>query len=251
LSTITKVMTTKVDLNNNSKKIVEDYVAVEERLDLYINNEYSFTFFASPSQKKEMIIGSLLSEGIIIDLNNIIKIELEDNVAKVEIESNSAQDYLRRRSKKKHFKHFAQSNVPLNESDFSIKAEHLLKLIDKTNKKSKTFKLTGGTHYAALIYEDKLASFSEDVGRHNAVDKVIGISALKGLDFEKAMLISSGRQPADMVMKAARVGIPIIASISGPLNSGILTAKKTGLTLVCFARDQKLNVYTCAQRIIV
>lgn len=243
-------MTTKVDLSNNSKKIVEDYVAVEEHLDLYINNEYYFTFFASPSQKKEMIVGFLLSEGIIIDLNNIRKIELEDNVAKVEIESNSTQRYLHHRSKKKTSNHFDQSNALIIESDFNIDAGLLLKLIEKTNKKSKTFNLTGGTHYAALIYEDKLAFFSEDVGRHNAVDKVIGNLALKGLDFEKSVLISSGRQPANMIMKAARVGIPIIASISGPLNSGILTAKKTGLTLVCFARDQKLNVYTSTQRII-
>jgi len=66
-------MTTKLDLSINSKKVLEDYVAVEERLDLYINNEYSFTFFTSPAQKKEMIVGSLLSEGIIIDLNNIKK----------------------------------------------------------------------------------------------------------------------------------------------------------------------------------
>ena len=68
-------------------------------------------------------------------------------------------------------------------------------MIEKTNKKSKIFNLTGGTHYAALIYEDKLTLFSEDVGRHNAVDKVIGNSALKDLDFEKSALISSGRQP--------------------------------------------------------
>ena len=141
--------------------------------------------------------------------------------------------------------------MPLINSDFSIKAGLLSKLIEKTNKKSKIFNLTGGTHYAALIYEDKLALFSEDAGRHNTVDKVIGNSALKSLDFEKPILISSGREPADMVMKAARVGIPIVVSISGPLNSGILAAKKAGLTLVCFARDQKLNVYSSAQRIII
>ena len=230
---------------------MEDYITVEERLDLYINNEYTLTFFASPSQKKEMIVGPLLSEGTIIDLNNVRKIELEDNVAKVKIESNWAQGYPYHRSKKKSSEHFDQLDGPLIKLDFSIKVGLLLKLIEKTNKKSKIFNLTGGTHYAALIYEDKLALFSEDVGRHSAVDKVIGNSAVKDLDFEKSTLISSGRQPADMVMKAARGGIPIIASISGPLNSGILVAKKTGLTLVCFARGQKLNVYTSAQRIIV
>jgi len=73
LPTITKVMTTKLDLSINSKKVLEGYVAVEERLDLYINDEHSLTFFAPPAQKKEMIVGSLLSEGIIIDLNNIKK----------------------------------------------------------------------------------------------------------------------------------------------------------------------------------
>jgi len=114
---------------------------------------------------------------------------------------------------------------------------------------SKVFKTTGGTHSAAIFENGKLIAFAEDVGRHNAVDKVIGMAALGKTDFSKSVLVSSGRQPANMVLKAARVGIPIIASIAAPIYSGIEAARKTGVTLICFVRGQRINVYSNPERV--
>jgi len=106
-------------------------------------------------------------------------------------------------------------------------------------------------HSAALFQNESLVAFAEDIGRHNAVDKVIGIAALQKVDFSRCVLLSSGRQPANMVLKAARVGVPIVASIAGPVYSGIEAALKTGVTLVCFVRGERLNVYSFPERVLV
>jgi FdhD protein len=112
------------------------------------------------------------------------------------------------------------------------------------------YKLTGGVHVAALFEEGRFVAIAEDVGRHNTIDKVIGIGIQANINFSHSVLVSSGRQPADMVLKAARVSIPIIVSIAGPIRSGIIAAKNTGVTLVCFARNHQLKIYTSPDRII-
>jgi FdhD protein len=89
----------------------------------------------------------------------------------------------------------------------------------------------------------------EDVGRHNAVDKVIGKGLLAGVSFARSFLISTGRLSADIVVKCAMAGIPLVASKAAPLESGIVAAEMSGLTLVGFARGSRLNVYTCPERV--
>ena len=97
--------------------------------------------------------------------------------------------------------------------------------------------------------EGEVLAYAEDVGRHNAVDKVIGALALDGGDFSRCVLVSSGRQSSYMVLKAARVGIPVVVSQAGPLESGIRVAEELGVTLICFARGRRMNIYTHPKRV--
>jgi formate dehydrogenase accessory protein FdhD len=89
----------------------------------------------------------------------------------------------------------------------------------------------------------------EDVGRHNAVDKVIGKGMMGGFDFTKGFLVATGRLSSDIVIKCARVGIPLVASKAASLESGISAADMTGLTIIGFLRGSRLNVYTGPQRV--
>jgi FdhD protein len=131
-----------------------------------------------------------------------------------------------------------------------VKAEVLLESVAKLNYAADIFRKTGGTHVAAIYKSDgSLLALAEDVGRHNAVDKVIGVCALKKVDFSEVFLTLSGRLTGDIVAKAARLGIPVIGSLSAAIDSGIAVAKSVDLTLVGFARGRRLNVYTCAKRI--
>jgi FdhD protein len=99
--------------------------------------------------------------------------------------------------------------------------------------------------------EGKLITYAEDIGRHNAVDKVIGTVALKNIGFSDKFLASSGRLTGDIVLKAARVGIPVLASLSAAVSSGVEAARLTGLTLIGFVRGTRMNVFTHPERVIL
>ena len=116
----------------------------------------------------------------------------------------------------------------------------------------KIYRATGGTHGAALADKDGTLHFiAEDVGRHNAVDRVIGKGLEEGFHFEGAMLVCSGRLTSDLVLKAAVARLPVVASISAAVDSGIELADAAGISLVGFVRGARMNVYTHPNRLAV
>jgi formate dehydrogenase accessory protein FdhD len=117
------------------------------------------------------------------------------------------------------------------------------------NFSAETFRKTGGVHVAAIYNGEDVEALAEDIGRHNAVDKVIGIGALNRTDFSACFLALSGRLTGDIVFKAARVGVPIVASLAAAIDSGITMARNTGLTLVGFVRGNRMNIYTFPERV--
>jgi FdhD protein len=106
--------------------------------------------------------------------------------------------------------------------------------------------------HAAAIYkaDGSVVALAEDVGRHNAVDKAIGMAALDGVDFSRCFLALSGRLSGDVVFKAAKVGLPVIGSLAAALSSGIEMAEQANLTLTGFVRGKRMNIYTHAERIV-
>ena len=112
------------------------------------------------------------------------------------------------------------------------------------------YKETGGCHGAAIFDSNgKILSVKEDIGRHNAIDKVIGDLLLLGKKFNDKILISTGRLTGDSVLKAIRAKIPIVASLSAAIESGIRLAFAYGITLIGFVRGARLNIYTHPERI--
>jgi FdhD protein len=116
---------------------------------------------------------------------------------------------------------------------------------------SEIWERTGGAHCSVLFSDGRLIARSEDIGRHNTVDKVVGYAILNNIDLSTCVLGCSGRQPAVMVSKAANAGIPIVISRSAPTDKGIRTADLAGVTLICFARGNRFTVYTHPDRIIL
>lgn len=118
-------------------------------------------------------------------------------------------------------------------------------------KETKLFRETGGCHGAAIFdFNGNLLAIKEDIGRHNAIDKVIGELIIKKTPFDEIFLTSTGRLTGDSVLKAIRANIPIMASLSAPVESGIKLAFAYGLTLIGFARGAKMNIYSFPDRII-
>lgn len=220
------------------------------------------TIFCSPKELKELAVGHLLSEGVIKTVEEIDEITIEKEM----ICHMNLKPTVNLKSRLKLVKHFSRvilsacggpyqhqtSKKPRKiESKLTVKAETIQNCVNSLNRIAETFRKTGGVHAAAIYKRDgTLVAFAEDIGRHNAVDKVIGKCALEKIVFSECFLALSGRLTGDIVFKAAKVGLPIVASIAAALDSGIAIAKDANLTLIGFVRGKRMNVYNLPERIL-
>ena len=231
-------------------KVVETIVNDEE-IEMIINNSVSRRFSISPNSLREFTVGYLLGEGLTGSADNISNISIEENIIKAEID---LDDFDIRKELVVGSDCFGGWRTKIEfvgkvKSDFTISKEALTEAFGKLKNEAKVWQETGGTHVAGIVYEDNFIAI-EDVSRHVAVDKVIGAGALKNYDFSKSFIVYSGRMPADMLIKIARVGIPIIASNAAPTSSGFSVAEETRVTMLGFVRGERFNIYTHPHRII-
>ncbi len=259
---IRKVGVAKVNVASSSVRTEEEYVAVEEPLDVYLNGELAATIFSTPTMTKEHVVGYLMDEGIVMKVADIQSLGLSGRKAKVRLTFDPSAR-LKAASVYKvvttacglwspeFVRLLDRINTPSVSSDYSVTIGDLSRMLAAFGRGSGLWEATGGLHSAAVFEDGEMVGHGEDVGRHNAVDKAVGQAALGGADFSRCVCLSTGRQPADMVLKAARVGIPIVVSNTSVIYSGVYAAKKTGVTLVGFARGTRFNIYANEQRIIV
>ncbi len=250
----------KIDIAARKAQKIKDYVAEEKPLHIFLNKTHYTTIFCSPINLKELAVGHLLSEGLIKSIEEIAEIGFKgEDVCHVKLKPNI--DLEKRLKLSKHFSRIILSacggpyqpskRLPKIRSNLKVKAEVILNCVNHLNFIAETFRKTGGVHVAAIYKSDgSLVAFAEDVGRHNAVDKVIGMGALANTDFSECFLALSGRLTGDMVFKAAKAGLPIVASLAAALDSGIAIAKDVDLTLIGFVRGKRINVYNFPNRVL-
>jgi FdhD protein len=135
-------------------------------------------------------------------------------------------------------------------STIKVPAERILQLMNEFQKMSALFLETGGVHSAALADEEGIIVFAEDLGRHNALDKVFGEALSKGIRLSDKIILSSGRLSSEITIKALKRGIPILASPSAPTNLAIELARQLGLTMLGFVRGKRLNIYSGSERLM-
>lgn len=231
----------------------EDYIAVEKKLRVSVNGKDFITLHCTPLMIKELIIGLFVTEGIIPDIHpENIKIEYgEEILADIPVlETISTEGFITSRciggvtlGKKKIF--------DTMKDDFFMGAETLKRIFEDFQKKSELFRLTGCFHGAAISDGERILVFAEDIGRHNAVDKVIGYCLLENIPFKRKVMLVSCRLSSEIVSKCSRWSIPILASRAAPTDLAVEIAETTGMTLVGFVRGDSLNVYANPQRILL
>jgi len=231
---------------------IDDFIAVEKRLKVFINKREFISLYCTPSMIKELVAGLLLTEGIlankispgqirIVNGNEIrVDIHVDENILKENLVVSRCLCGITLHKKRK----FKKIN-----DNFSLSVETLNFIFQEFQQKSELFRLTGCFHSAALSDDKKIIAFAEDIGRHNAVDKVIGYSIFADIPFTGKLMVVSCRISSEIISKCARWKIPIIASRAAPTDLSIDIAEKTGVTLVGFVRGDRLNVYTNTQRI--
>jgi FdhD protein len=133
---------------------------------------------------------------------------------------------------------------------FSITSDKLKALFKEFNRKATLFQETGCMHSAAISDGKKILVVAEDIGRHNAVDKVIGCCIIENIPMEDKMMLVSGRLSSEIVSKCARWGIPVIVSRTSPTSYAVEIAETANITLVGFVRGNRLNIYTNRHRVL-
>jgi FdhD protein len=215
-------------------------LARECPIKLFLDGKIFTTLFSSPLELRELAVGHLITEGI-LTFDQIENVTVKKDEVYVEIQ----------KQKKREKRYFQTKELNLEvfvKSDAIFGLEALFAATDYLE--SETYKLTRGTHLAALLdQKGELKVQIIDVGRHNAVDKVVGASFLRGFDVSKLYMLSTGRQPAYMVTKAARAGIPLIVTKAMPFDSGVEAAKKANLCLIGQLRKESLLVFANEWRV--
>ncbi len=263
---------------DNEQQQREEQLTVEEPLEIRLNGRSLAVIMRTPGHDHELACGFLFTEGIIKSLDDVLSIEDAvdadglplANVVDVTLRSPPAE--LANPAEAPAFqRHFAVSascglcgknsiadllcNVlPLTTEmhDAPISAATLYDLTAQLRAQQDVFSHTGGLHAAGLFtLTGKLYLLREDVGRHNAVDKLIGHGLLKrALPFSHHILLVSGRTSFEIIQKALLARIPCIAAISAPSSLAVELAETSGITLVGFLRDHAMNVYTHPERIV-
>lgn len=253
--------------SNGQSKMTNDPVVKEFPLTLFINNKEIVTMVCSPQDLKELGVGFLLSEGIINNIHDIDSIELQEkegliNFAISNLSTATTDGFLRRniasccgKGRAGLFFINDAKQVKAIESECMFEVDFLLKLMTIFENNSKIFHLTGGVHSSSLAKKSNSANDSlllsyEDIGRHNAVDKVMGGLVLQSMKTEDKCLLLSGRISSEIVIKAARASIPLVISKASPTDLAVDLAEDLNITIIGFARKERLNIYSHSQRVI-
>lgn len=246
----------------------KDFVATEEPLHIFINRKHYVTLLCSPINKHELAVGHLVSEGLIKSPDEIKEIKMLKN-GKCKVSLKPGVDVQARFKTSLPFSRLILSacgsptywplskltdriKIPKVKSQLLFDAKTISEATHRLNKLPSTFRITGGVHVAALYsHNGTLIGYAEDVGRHNAVDKVIGRVLLEKRDLHESFLSSTGRLTGDIVLKAARLQIPLVSSLASAVSSGVEIANVTGITLIGFVRGRRMNIYTHPERILL
>ncbi|MBS7635924.1 formate dehydrogenase accessory sulfurtransferase FdhD [Candidatus Bathyarchaeota archaeon] len=252
----------KIDTAAKTLQKIEDYVAEERPIHIFLNKRHYATVMCTPKDLKEMVFGHLLTGGMVKAVEEVEKITVKKDFCHVNLKTSiNLETRLKLVGQLSRvipsacggpYRPQTLKTLKKINSKTAVRAETIQNCVNNLNCMAENFRKTGGVHAAAVYKTDgTLLAFAEDVGRHNAVDKAIGKCALQKADFNECFLTLSGRLTADIVLKAARVGIPIVASIAAALDSGIEVAKKANLTLIGFVRGRRMNVYNAPERVLL
>jgi FdhD protein len=254
-----------------------DTLAIEEPLEIRLKygagnarteKNISITM-RTPGNDRELALGFLYTEGIINSAEEVIVVDhlpgSDDNVVLVELAEHVKPDI------NKLDRHFYTTsscgvcgkasidairtvcNIPVSEDELEFSAEQIYLLPDILRKHQDVFESTGGLHASALFdTEGNLLLAKEDVGRHNALDKLIGATLEKNmLPLDKYLLLLSGRASFELIQKATMAGIKFVAAVGAPSSLAVQMAEESGMTLIGFLRGERFNIYSGAKRVIV
>jgi len=251
-----------IRIHGEEKKNVADQVAVEAPITIFLNGREVVTFLCTPQFLADLAVGFLIGEGLIKDTADIIRIGVKKDQGLVEVEAKKENMI----AGKTFGKRYLTSGCGKGTSFYGLmdsrqvhpitvknqfKLEQIRRGIRVLQTDTALFKDTGGVHACALMGEDGLLVLREDIGRHNAADKVLGWLYHQKLDIEKVFFITTGRISSEILLKVAKTGISLLVSRSAPTSLAVEISREINMSMIGFMRGTRANIYVGEERVIL
>ncbi|BAW90153.1 MULTISPECIES: formate dehydrogenase accessory sulfurtransferase FdhD [Staphylococcus] len=238
----------------------EDFYVTEFPLTIMVNGEEFATIICSPTNMEELVLGFLASEGAILKRDELKSIQIDDSkgFAHVELTKSLGDrfEYSTKRmiasccgKSREFYFHNDAAIAKTSMSKIELHPQQILRMMTQLQSASVIFKQTGGLHNAAISDGNTFFEHRQDIGRHNALDKLYGYCIQRHISVRDKVLIFSGRISSEILIKAAKIGVGVILSKSAPTTLAVQLAKDLNITAIGFIRDGNFNIYSHPERI--
>ncbi len=231
----------------------------EKPITIFLNDEQLVTVMATPDKLRELAVGFLYAEGILKDIGDLKQTTVDQKKGIVWVETKK-KTLLEKLFHKRFltsgcgrgftFTSLSDVKTVKIESRLKVSKDTILNLMKDMLGGAELYRQSGGIHCSALCDEGGILSFSEDIGRHNTFDKILGECFLNQIQTEDKMMFSTGRISSEMLLKAAKARIPIVVSRSSPTDLSVEIGEKLGVTIIGYVRAGKMKIYSHPERII-
>ena len=232
----------------------------EVPLTIFLNGREVVTLLCTGHHLDDLTLGFLKSEGLMDSTGELksLQVDEEAGVARVSLhqEVTLKQTLHMKRTLGSGCGRASLYYQPLDalqispiKSSLSLRVSQIRERMSEMNQASSLYKKTRGTHNASLAQAERILVSREDIGRHNAADMIVGYAMRNGIDLSDKMLLTTGRASSEIVIKAARVAIPVLVSRSAPTHLGVAIADRVGMTLVGYVRGNRMTLYAHPQRV--
>lgn len=245
-------MATHFSSRGQSFRYPDDLVA-EHTMEIYLNDTPAYEVVCSPTDLPELVLGRLLSDGVIqstadVELLYLCEKGLRAKVYLPNWEPATNQPAVEQVStcctgNRTIADLFRNQTPPRHLRPIAYEQRWIFRLAEAMKEDMPLYAATHGTHSCLLMHKGEILRRAEDIGRHNALDKVLGWALMQGIPLEECIVYTSGRIPVDMVMKVIRAGVPVLASKAMPTRESVLLAEEFGLSLIGAARKDSMVVF--------
>jgi FdhD protein len=247
---------TFVQVGSNHSDSVEGAVPVEEQVVLSVNAVDLVGLMCTPLRLEDLAVGFLFNEGLIDGMADVADVRVCGTGRCVDVWLNKDVDAPTFRtitsgcSGGTTFEGLVEARQPLT-SDLTVAASQVAALMRQLQAAATLYRQARGIHTSALADDDTLVCLAEDVGRHNTLDKISGACLRRGEPTADRILLTSGRISSEMLSKAARMAVPVVASLTSPTSLSVELAQAWGVALIGYVRGSALRIYTGAHRVEV
>ena len=246
-------------ISEKGRQKEETFIIAEKPVTLFLNDQEVVTLLATPENLKELAVGFMLSEGWLKEDKPVERVDVDPG-GEVRVRAK----YRNPLAKKLFLRRTITSgcgggSIFYNVLDAlgtqkirsaaKISQDQIFHLMQELNQRSVLYRQSGSVHGAAVAERGRIRVFCEDIGRHNAVDKVFGAAFLQGFSPAGMILLTSGRVSSEILIKAAKRRIPFLFSYSGPTDLAVKMALQIGITLIGYIRGNRMKIYSYGERV--